>query len=90
LLTVVSAAAGIGAATPPARAAGKTATKGKGTSAAKPAGPTFTAEEQREIARQAEQVEGALKKIRAYKLPAGSEPATRFSVIRPPRGGKKS
>ena len=93
LLTVASAAAGVGVAVPRARAgdtvldhSDKTASK----KPAAPAKPAFTAEEHKEIARQVKPVDGALKKIRAYKLPAGSEPATHFQVIRPRGGGKRA
>lgn len=72
--------------TAPAGARGKATAGGAAETAAKSAAPAFTAAERKELVRLVAQVEDALKKIRAYPLPAGSDPATRFAVLRPSRG----
>jgi len=64
--------------------AGAAARKAAPPRAAKP----FPASMERELRNQEKSIADALKVIRAYELPPGSEPATVFRAMRARRGGR--
>lgn len=80
----LAAQAATAAQKPPAKAKPAGA---KAAPAARPAGaPGFSEAERKEIARLSGQIDEALAKIRAYRLPAGAPPATQFAVLRQGKG----